>query len=63
MVPSAGTWLAGPFEGIPLIWLAYPMTVAGVGAAVSLVAVRGDTHLMRTWHEVEKAPPAYSPLH
>jgi hypothetical protein len=61
MVPSAETWLAGTFEGIPLIWLAYQMTVAGVGAAVSLVAVRGDTHLTRLARG-RKAPPAYSPL-
>ncbi len=61
-VPFIATWLATTFAGIPLIGLAYPMTVAGMGVVVSLAGVRGDTHLTRIWHEVEKAPPAYSPL-
>ena len=61
-VPFIATWLATMFAGIPLIGLAYPMTVAGIGVVVSLVGVRGDTHLTRIWHEVENAPPVYSPL-
>jgi MFS family permease len=61
-VPFIATWLTTVIPGIPLIGLAYPMTVAGVGVVVSLLGVRHHTHLTRIWAEVEKAPPAYNPL-
>jgi hypothetical protein len=60
--PFIVTLLAGMFQGIPLIGLAYPMRVAGIGVVVSLVGVREDTHLTHIWHEMQKAPLAYSPL-
>jgi MFS family permease len=51
-VPFIATWLAQTIQGIPLIGLLYPMTVAAVGVVVSSVTVREPTHEIRIWDEV-----------
>jgi MFS family permease len=57
-VPFIATALATTFVGIPLIGLAYPITVAAVGVVVSLVTVREPTHHIRIWDEVGGSPDA-----
>jgi len=56
-VPFIATLLAGLWPAIPLIGLAYPMTVAGVGVVVSLAAIRPRTDNVRIWAEVDGSPP------
>ncbi len=51
-VPFIATWLSQTIQGIPLIGLLYPMTVAAVGVVVSSVTVREPTHEIRIWDEV-----------
>ena len=53
-VPFIATLLAGMFAGIPLIGLAYPMTVAGIGVVVSTLGLKRETHNVQIWDEVER---------
>jgi len=55
-VPFIATWLAGTFTGIPLIGLAYPMTIAGIGVLVSSFGLRHETKDIQIWDEVGGAP-------
>lgn len=57
-VPFIATWLAGTFATIPLIGLAYPMTVAAIGVVVSTLGLRGETHNVQIWDEVGGRPLA-----
>ncbi|HEX3483656.1 MAG TPA: MFS transporter [Micropepsaceae bacterium] len=57
-VPFIATLLAGTFTGIPLIGLAYPMTVAGIGVLVSIFGLRNETKNVQIWDEVGGAPAA-----
>jgi MFS family permease len=51
-VPFIATWLASTFTGIPLVGLAYPIAVAGVGVIVSTLGLRHETHRVKIWEEV-----------
>jgi MFS family permease len=51
-VPFIATFLAGTFTGIPLIGLAYPMTIAAIGVVVSTFGLRHETKDVRIWDEV-----------
>jgi len=51
-VPFIATWLSGLVVGVPLIGLLYPMTIAGIGAIVSVVGLRRETHHVQIWDEV-----------
>jgi len=55
-VPFIATWLSGLFTGMPLIGLAYPISVAGIGAIVATLGLRRETHQVQIWDEV--AAPA-----
>ena len=55
-VPFIATLLAGIWTSIPLIGLAYPMAVAGVGVIVSLAGIR-PTHKIKIWDEVGGGAP------
>jgi MFS family permease len=55
-VPFIATLLAGTFTGIPLIGLAYPMTIAAIGVLVSTFGLRSETKDVRIWDEVGDAP-------
>ena len=56
-VPFIATLLATTFTGIPLIGLAYPMTVAGIGVLVGTFGLKRDTKDVRIWEEVGGAQP------
>src|SRR5262249_48262705 len=56
-VPFIATLLATTFTGIPLIGLAYPMTIAGIGVVVSTLGLKRETKDVRIWEEVGGAPP------
>ena len=56
-VPFIATFLAGTFTGIPLIGLAYPITVAAIGVVVSTLGMRHETHRVKIWEEVGGAQP------
>jgi MFS family permease len=56
--PFLATLLAGMFTSIPLIGLAYPMTIAGIGVIVSAFGIRKDTKDTMIWDEVGGAAPA-----
>jgi MFS family permease len=56
-VPFIATYLAGAFTGIPLIGLAYPITVAAIGVVVSTLGLRQETRNVKIWDEVGGAPP------
>jgi hypothetical protein len=51
-VPFIATWLSGLVVGVPLIGLLYPMTVAGIGAIVSVLGLKRETHHVQIWDEV-----------
>jgi MFS family permease len=51
-VPFIATWLSGLVVGVPLIGLLYPMTIAGIGAIVSVVGLKRETHQVQIWDEV-----------
>jgi MFS family permease len=51
-VPFIATWLSGLVTGIPLIGLLYPITVAGIGAIVSVIGLKRETHQVQIWDEV-----------
>jgi MFS family permease len=51
-VPFIATFLATTFTGIPLIGLAYPITIAAIGIAVSTLGLKHETHKVRIWDEV-----------
>ncbi len=51
-VPFIATFLATTFTGIPLIGLAYPITIAAIGIAVSTLGLKHETHRVRIWDEV-----------
>ena len=51
-VPFIATWLSGLVAGVPLIGLLYPMTVAGIGAVVSVLGLKRETHQVQIWDEV-----------
>ncbi len=57
-VPFIATFLAGTFTGIPLIGLAYPITIAAVGVVVSTLGLRHETHNVQIWDEVGGRPLA-----
>jgi MFS family permease len=56
-VPFIATYLAMTFTGIPLIGLAYPITVAAIGVLVSTFGLRKETHGTRIWDEVGGRAP------
>jgi MFS family permease len=56
-VPFIATLLATIWASIPLIGLAYPITVAGVGVIVSLAGLKSRTDEVKIWEEVGGAPP------
>jgi hypothetical protein len=56
-VPFIATYLATTFTGIPLIGLAYPITVAAIGVVVSTLGLRKETHRTKIWDEVGGRPP------
>ena len=51
-VPFIATWLSGLVVGVPLIGLLYPMTIAVIGAIVSVVGLKRETHQVQIWDEV-----------
>ena len=51
-MPFIATWLSGLVVGIPLIGLLYPIMVAGIGAIVSVVGLKRETHQVQIWDEV-----------
>ncbi len=51
-VPFIATWLSGLVTGTPLIGLLYPITVAGIGVIVSIIALKRETHDVQIWAEV-----------
>ena len=51
-VPFIATWLSGLVVGVPLIGLLYLMTIAAIGAIVSAVGLRRETHQVQIWDEV-----------
>ncbi len=55
-VPFIATYLATVFTGIPLIGLAYPMAVAGIGVVVSTLGLRHETKDTKIWDEVGGSP-------
>jgi MFS family permease len=55
-VPFIATLLAGTFTGVPLIGLAYPMSIAAIGVVVSTFGLRHETKNVRIWDEVGGAP-------
>jgi len=57
-VPFIATFLATLVPGVPLIGLLYPMTVAGIGVAVSTLGLKRETHTIQIWDEVGGAEPA-----
>ncbi len=56
-VPFIATLLAGMFTGIPLIGLAYPMTIAAIGVVVSTLGLRHETKDVQIWDEVGGRQP------
>jgi MFS family permease len=56
-VPFIATLLAATWPAIPLIGLAYPITVASVGVVVSVLGIRARTDDVKIWDEVGGAPP------
>jgi len=56
-VPFIATLLAGTFTGIPLIGLAYPMSIAAIGVVVSTLGLRQETKDTQIWDEVGGAQP------
>jgi MFS family permease len=56
-VPFIATYLATTFTGIPLIGLAYPVTIAAIGVVVSTFGLRKETHRTKIWDEVGGRPP------
>jgi MFS family permease len=56
-VPFIATLLATTFTGIPLIGLAYPMTIAGIGVVVGTLGLKRDTKDVRIWEEVGGGQP------
>ena len=56
-VPFIATLLAGMFTGIPLIGLAYPMSIAALGVIVSTLGLRHETKDTQIWDEVGGAQP------
>jgi MFS family permease len=55
-VPFIATLLATTWPAIPLIGLAYPITVASLGVVVSLAGIRSRTDEVQIWDEVGGAP-------
>ena len=55
-VPFIATYLATTFTGIPLIGLAYPIAVAGIGVVVSTLGLKHDTQNTNIWDEVGGEP-------
>ena len=54
-VPFIATLLATTYTGIPLIGLAYPITILVIGVPVAVLGLRQDTHKVRIWDEVAAA--------
>ncbi len=57
-VPFIATLLAGTFTGIPLIGLAYPISIAAIGIVVSIFGLRHETKDTQIWDEVGGRPTA-----
>jgi MFS family permease len=56
-VPFIATWLSGLVVGVPLIGLLYPMTIAAIGAIVSVIGLKRETHRVQIWNEVTAPRP------
>jgi len=60
LVPAAGASIAA-ITGVALSGLLYPMAIAVIGIAVSLVFIREPTHHIRIWDEVGGGGPPLVP--